>query len=177
MRNKGILAIGITIIFIIIVSIGCVEENQKKVENMKISSPAFENGESIPSEYTCDGADVSPVLNFSDIPESATSLVLIMDDPDAPMGTWVHWLIWNIPPNTAGFSKGENMTFPRGMNDFGQLKYGGPCPPSGTHRYYFKLYAVDTMLDLNEGASKAELVSAISEHIVEETQLMGTYSR
>lgn len=144
---------------------------------MKLSSSAFENEGAIPSEYTCDGADVSPSLTFSAIPENTKSLALIMDDPDAPVGTWVHWLVWNIPPNITGFSKGENITYPQGKNDFGKLDYGGPCPPSGTHRYFFKLYALDTTLKLNEGSTKKQLESAMSGHIIEEAQLMGTYSR
>ena len=169
--------VAIIITFITIVSIGCIEEKQKEVDNMKLSSPAFENGGAIPVEYTCDGADVFPILSFSDVPENAKSLALIVDDPDAPMGTWVHWLVWNIPANKTGFSKGENITFPQGKNDFGKLDYGGPCPPSGTHRYYFKLYALDTMLDLNKGSTKKQLESAMSEHVIEEVQLMGTYTR
>jgi len=144
---------------------------------MKLSSTAFENGGAIPAEYTCDGADVSPALSFSDIPENAKSLALIVDDPDAPMGTWVHWVVWNIPPNTTGFSKGENITFQQGKNDFGKLDYGGPCPPSGTHRYYFKLYALDTMLNLETGVTKKHLEDAMSGHIIEKVELMGTYSR
>ena len=144
---------------------------------MKLSSSAFENEGAIPSEYTCDGADVSPSLTFSAIPENTKSLALIMDDPDAPMGTWVHWLVWNIPPNITGFPKGENITYPQGKNDFGKLDYGGPCPPSGTHRYFCKLYALDTILELKEGANKKQLESAMSGHIIEEAQLMGTYSR
>ncbi len=176
MRRIVTLASGIIITFIILVSIGCVEE-ERRFGNMKLCSQAFENGESIPREYTCDGADVSPPLTFSKVPENAQSLVLIMDDPDAPMGTWVHWLIWNIPTNTTGFAKGENITFPKGKNDFGKLYYGGPCPPSGTHRYYFKLYALDTMLDLTVGATKKQLEDAMEGHIIEEAQIMGTYSR
>ena len=177
MRRIGSLISGITITFIIIVSIGCVEEEQRRFGNMKLSSQAFENGGSIPREYTCDDIDVSPPLTFSEVPENAKSLALIMDDPDAPMGTWVHWLVWNIPQNNTGLSKGENITFPQGKNDFGKLYYGGPCPPSGTHRYYFKLYALDTMLDLAVGATKKQLEDAMKGHIVEEAQLMGTYSR
>ena len=174
---KRLLLVGIIITFIITICIGCIEEKQKEVGNMKLSSPAFENGGAIPAEYTCDGADVSPALSFSDIPENAKSLALIVDDPDAPMGTWVHWVVWNIPPNTAGFSKGENITFPQGKNDFGKLDYGGPCPPSGTHRYYFKLYALDTMLNLETGVTKKHLEDAMSGHIIEKVELMGTYSR
>jgi hypothetical protein len=177
MRRIGSLASVIIITFIIIFSIGCIEEEQRRFGNMKLSSQAFENGGSIPREYTCDDADVSLPLTFSEVPENAQSLALIMDDPDAPMGTWVHWLVWNIPPNTTGLSKGENITFPQGKNDFGKLYYGGPCPPSGTHRYYFKLYALDTMLDLTAGATKKQLEDAMKGHIIEETQLMGTYSR
>ena len=167
------------IITSIVINIGCVEEDHTEVGNMKLSSSAFENGEAIPREYTCDDADVSPQLMFSDIPENAKSLALIMDDPDAPMGTWVHWVIWNIQPNTTGFPKGENITFPQGRNDFGNVNYGGPCPPPGhgTHRYFFKLYALDTMLNLKEGATKKQLESAMSGHILEEAQTMGTYSR
>ena len=124
-----------------------------------------------------DGEDINPTLTIEDIPPEAKSLALIVDDPDAPMGTWVHWLIWNIKPNIKGFSKGENITFPQGKNDFGKLNYGGPCPPSGTHRYFFKLYALDTMLELGEGSNKKQLEKAMSDHIIEEGQIMGTYSR
>lgn len=116
-------------------------------------------------------------MSFSDIPENAKSLALIVDDPDAPMGTWVHWVVWNIPPNTTGFSKGENITLPQGKNDFGKLDYGGPCPPSGTHRYYFKLYALNAMLNLETGVTKKQLEDAMSGHIIEKVELMGTYSR
>lgn len=176
--TKCSLIIGTIVILIITICIiGCVEEKQRKFGNMKLSSSVFENEEAIPSEYTCDGADVSPALTFSAIPENTKSLALIMDDPDAPMGTWVHWLVWNIPPNVTGFSKGENITYPQGKNDFGKLDYGGPCPPSGIHRYFFKLYALDTMLELKEGANKKQLESAMPGHIIEEAQLMGTYSR
>jgi len=144
---------------------------------MKLSSSAFGNKEVVPVEYTCDGDDVSPPLTFADVPNNAKSLAFIVDDPDAPMGTWVHWLVWNVPPNVTGFSKGENIIFLQGKNDFGKLEYGGPCPPSGTHRYYFKLYALDTMLDLQPGTSKKQLEKAMTGHIIEEAKLMRTYSR
>jgi len=143
--------------------------------NMKISSPAFENEGTIPAEYTCDGTDVSPPLTFTNLPNNTKSLALIVDDPDA--NTWVHWLVWNIPPNTTGFSKGENIAFLQGKNDFGNQKYDGPCPPSGTHRYFFKLYALDTMLDLKSGATRAQSEAAMSGHIIEKAQLIGTYSK
>ena len=100
-----------------------------------------------------------------------------MDDPDAPMGIWVHWLVWNIPVDKTSFSKGENIIFSQGKNDFGNLFYGGPCPPSGTHRYFFKLYALDTMIKLNEGSIKKQLETVMSGHIIEEAQLIGTYKR
>jgi len=143
--------------------------------NMKISSPVFENEETIPAEFTCNGANVSPPLKFANLPSSAESLVLIVDDPDANM--WVHWIVWNIPPNTTGFSKGENIAFPQGKNDFGNQKYDGPCPPSATHGYFFRLYALDTMLNLGEGSTKAQLESVMSGHIIEKAQLIGTYSK
>lgn len=177
MGRKVAIAVGVIITFIILLNIGCVEDQQKRFENMKLFSSAFEDGGAIPSEYTCDGSDISPPLTFSNIPENAKSLVLIVDDPDAPIGTWVHWLIWNIPSNITGFSKGENITYPQGKNDFGKLDYGGPCPPSGTHRYFFKLYALDTILELQEGANKKQLEETMSRHIIEEAQLMVTYSR
>ncbi|KYK24689.1 hypothetical protein AYK25_06060 [Thermoplasmatales archaeon SM1-50] len=157
--------------------IGCVENEPKRFGDMKLLSSAFNDNELIPSEYTCDGNDISPPLFFSNIPTDTKSLALIMDDPDAPMGTWVHWLVWNIPANKTGFLQGENITYPQGKNDFGTTKYGGPCPPSGTHRYFFKLYALDTTLHLNIGASKQQLESAMSGHILEEAQLVGIYAR
>jgi Raf kinase inhibitor-like YbhB/YbcL family protein len=143
--------------------------------NMKISSPVFENEETIPSEFTCEGADLSPPLKFTNLPNNTKSLVLIVDDPDA--NNWVHWLVWNIPPNSTGFSKGENIAFPQGKNDFDDQRYNGPCPPSGTHRYFFRLYALGTMLDLKSGATRAQLDAAMSGHIIENTQLIGTCSK
>ena len=174
---KSILVVGMIVIFIIVMNIGCVENQQGRFGNMKLSSSVFEDNKAMPSEYTCDGADVSPPLSFSSIPENTKSLALIMDDPDAPMGIWVHWLVWNIPVNKTGFSKGENITYPNGKNDFGNFGYGGPCPPSGIHRYFFKLYALDTTIELNEGSTKKQLESAMSGHIIEEAQLIGTYKR
>ena len=176
-KRNCVFPILVMIMFIISISIGCVENKERRFGNMKISSSAFENNGMIPSEYTCDGDDVSPPLTFGNIPNNTKSLALIMDDPDAPMGTWVHWLVWNIPANKTGFSKGENITFPQGKNDFGDLAYGGPCPPFGTHRYFFKLYALDTMLNLSIGSSKKQLEKAMSGHIIEEAQLIGLYKR
>jgi Raf kinase inhibitor-like YbhB/YbcL family protein len=177
MGRKVAAAVVVIITFIITLGMGCIENPQRRFGNMKLFSSAFEDNGTIPSEYTCDGIDVSPPLSFSNIPENTKSLALIMDDPDAPMGTWVHWLVWNISANKTDFSKGENITYQQGKNDFGDFDYGGPCPPSGTHRYFFKLYALDTMLKLNKGSTKKQLESAMSGHILEEAQLIGIYER
>jgi Raf kinase inhibitor-like YbhB/YbcL family protein len=144
---------------------------------VKISSPAFENNGMIPSEYTCDGSDTSPPLIISGVPKEAKSLAIIMDDPDAPMGTFTHWVVWNIPPQKTQFAQGEKISFPQGKTSFGGKSYGGPCPPGGTHRYFFKLYALDFVLNLKEGSSKADLERAMSGHILAEASLMGKYSR
>ncbi|WP_456443630.1 YbhB/YbcL family Raf kinase inhibitor-like protein [Caldithrix abyssi] len=150
---------------------------------MKLISSAFEEGGMIPSIYTCDGQDVSPPLRWSDVPQETRSFALICDDPDAPMGTWVHWVIYNIPDTTRSLPEAipsserlDNGTL-QGKNDFKRYGYGGPCPPGGTHRYFFKLYALDTKLDLPAGATKAQLLKAMNGHIVGEAQLMGKYSR
>ncbi|GBD33805.1 Putative lipoprotein LppC [bacterium HR34] len=147
-------------------------------KNMIIESPAFKNNERIPQKYTCDGKDINPPLIISGIPENAKSLALIVDDPDAPMKVWVHWLLWNIP---ASISEIKENSVPEeavlGMNDFGRLEWGGPCPPSGTHRYFFKVYALDTNLDLPEGSRKEDLEKAMEGHILDFAQLIGLYSR
>ena len=142
---------------------------------MKIKS-IFSDGEKIPVKYTADEEDINPSLEISGIPEGAKTLALIVDDPDAPMGTWVHWLVWNIP---ASKSKIEENSIPgtQGTNDFRKQGYGGPSPPSGTHRYFFKLYALDTELNLPEGSKKAELEKAMQGHILATAQLIGKYSR
>jgi hypothetical protein len=150
---------------------------------LEISSPEFSEGEMIPTRYTCDGPDVSPELSWRGVPEAAKSLALICDDPDAPMGTWVHWVLFNIPSSANGLtaeipSDASLETGARhGTNDFRRLGYGGPCPPGGTHRYFFKLYALDAELDLDSGVTKAQLVEAMQGHILTEAQLMGTYKR
>ena len=147
------------------------------VVKMKLTSPAFENNREIPSEYTCDGPNVLPELNIEDIPENAKSLALIMDDPDAPAGTWVHWVVWNIPVDTKTIAKGTEPQGIQGTTSFGKPGYGGPCPPFGTHRYFFKLHALDTTLDLKEGSTKEDLEQAMDGHMIEKTELMGTYKR
>jgi Raf kinase inhibitor-like YbhB/YbcL family protein len=144
---------------------------------MKIASSAFEDNGMIPTEYTCDDSDISPPLKISEVPKEAKSLAIIMDDPDAPMGTFTHWVVWNISPQKTQFAKGEKISFPQGKTSFGNKSYGGPCPPGGTHRYFFKLYALDDTLNLKEGSSKDDLERAMSGHVVSEASLMGKYSR
>lgn len=145
---------------------------------MRISSPAFQHNQNIPSKYTCDGENINPPLQFSDIPGNAQSLVMISDDPDAPMGTWVHWTIWNIDPKTTEIA--EN-SVPQGAiegtTSFGETGYGGPCPPSGTHRYFFKLYALDTKLDLPTTTNAQDLKKSLQGHILAQAELIGLYKR
>ncbi len=148
------------------------------MSTLTISSPAFKHNEHIPKKFTCDGSDVSPQLLIGNIPAGTKSLALIVDDPDAPRGTWVHWVVWNISPDTKEIREGAVPSGAlQGMNDFRQLDYGGPCPPSGTHRYFFKLYALDTLLSLGGGASKANLERAMEGHILARAELVGLYSR
>lgn len=154
-----------------------------KADKITLTSAAFEDGGMIPSRFTCDGADVSPPLAWAPVPDNAISLALIADDPDAPGKTWVHWVLYNLPasvkelpenvPPQATLASGAL----QGTNDFRKTGYGGPCPPGGTHRYYFKLYALDAMLDLSAGATKDQLLKAMEGHILAEGQLMGRYSR
>ncbi len=150
----------------------------RKMSGLTISSAAFSNNGTIPSKYTCDGADVSPPLTIGGVPKEARSLVLIVDDPDAPAGTWVHWVVWNIGPGTVEIP--EN-SVPKGAvqgtNDFRKQAYGGPCPPSGTHRYFFKLYALDAQPSLQPGAAKARLEEAMKGHIVAQAEMIGLYRR
>lgn len=142
---------------------------------VKIFSPEFQNNGMIPKKFTCQGADVSPPLIIEEVPKGAKSLTLIMDDPDAPMGTWDHWIVYDIPVvNEIGEG---SIPGTEGLTGWGRTGYGGPCPPSGTHRYFFKLYALDKMLDLKEGASKAEVEAAIQGHILAKTELIGLYRK
>lgn len=141
-----------------------------------ITSTAFENEKIIPGKYTCDGKNINPPLDIANIPEEAKSLVLVVDDPDAPIGTWVHWIVWNIPVTKTQL--GENdIAGIEGLNDFQQNHYGGPCPPSGTHRYFFKVYALDALLDLPVNTKKRELEKAMNTHIIAFGKLIGLYSR
>ncbi|MBX7210757.1 MAG: YbhB/YbcL family Raf kinase inhibitor-like protein [Verrucomicrobiaceae bacterium] len=151
---------------------------------MKLTSTAFQNGASIPAKFTGDGADVSPALAWSDAPVGTKSLALICDDPDAPLGTWVHWVLWSLPacttslPEAAEKIKALPPGAEQGKNDFGKLDYGGPAPPRGKpHRYFFKLYALDTQVTLKPGSKKKALVKAMEGHILAEAEWMGTYQR
>ncbi len=149
----------------------------------KITSPAFKEGELIPKKFTCDSSDISPALNWSGAPETTRSFALICDDPDAPMGTWVHWVLYNLPPNLSGLAEAiphsDTLTngARQGITDFGRPGYGGPCPPRGTHRYFFKLYALDTMLTLEGKVTKDDIEAAMKGHILAQCQLMGRYKR
>ncbi len=150
---------------------------------MKIQSPEFKEGAAIPGKYTCDDIDISPPLEWSDVPVGTKVFALICDDPDAPAGTWVHWVLFNIPgdlrklaehvPESETLNNGAR----QGKTDFGHIGYGGPCPPGGTHRYYFKIYALDSELDSKPGITKKELLKAMEGHILGEGQLMGRYKR
>ena len=156
-----------------------------KVEKpeIKLTSAAFNEGQPIPRTYTCDGVNVSPPLEWSGVPKTAKTLAVICDDPDASPDTWVHWVLYNLPANNIGLVESMPATEKllaggfQGTNDFKKIGYGGPCPPSGTHRYYFKIYALDGELPLEAGATKAELLKAMEGHILLQGQLMGTYRR
>jgi Raf kinase inhibitor-like YbhB/YbcL family protein len=141
-----------------------------------VKSPVFENGKHIPVKYTCDGANVNPPLTIDGVPEETKTLVLIVDDPDAPMGVFDHWVVWNIPPTTR---KIEENTVPgtEGMSSYRKHAYGGPCPPYGTHRYFFKVYALDARLDLKLDSTKRDVEKAMKGNILAEGELVGLYSR
>jgi Raf kinase inhibitor-like YbhB/YbcL family protein len=150
---------------------------------MQITSSAFKDGQPIPRQYTCDGVNISPPLEWNGTPKSARTIAIIADDPDAPAGTWVHWVVYNLPADNIGLVENlpptENLQAGgfQGKNDFQKIGYGGPCPPSGTHRYFFKVYALDSELPLKGAATKADLEPAMQGHIVAQAQLMGTYGR
>jgi Raf kinase inhibitor-like YbhB/YbcL family protein len=162
---------------------GRVEAEEGTSMSFAITSTAFQDGQAIPATYTCDGQDISPPLAWTDPPAGTKRFALISDDPDAPMKTWVHWVLYNLPasarslpealPTDAKLTDGSQ----QGITDFGRSGYGGPCPPSGTHRYYFKLYALDAALSLPAKATKAQLEAAMKGHVLAQAQLMGTYRR
>ena len=158
-------------------------EKGEQAMAFELTSTAFTQGEPIPRKYTCDGQDISPPLQWSDPPSATQSLALIADDPDAPVGVWVHWVLYNLPASSRGLpeavpSDAELADGSRhGRNSWRRLGYGGPCPPRGTHRYFFKLYALDTMPDLAAGADKKQLLKAMEGRILAQAELMGTYAR
>lgn len=178
-----------TLIILILLST-CQSKNESHYKNqgekqmdIKLKSTAFDEGGMIPRQYTCDGKDISPPLAWESVPDSTKSIALICDDPDAPMGTWVHWVLYNLPANINELPENippqkilENGA-KQGTNDFRNIGYGGPCPPGGTHRYYFKIYVLDTVLTLEAGATKTKLLKAMEGHILAEGRLMGKYKR
>jgi Raf kinase inhibitor-like YbhB/YbcL family protein len=185
----------IFLFFIVIIFFSCQNKNselkpkeqtrKKEMEktDMKITSNSFKEGEMIPLKYTCDGENISPQLTWTGYPENTKSFAIISDDPDAPAGDWVHWVLYNIPSyinelkeNLPKDKKFENGTI-QGITDFGRTGYDGPCPPGGTHRYYFKLYALNIPINKDAGMTKQELLKAMEGHIVAEVQLMGKYKR
>jgi hypothetical protein len=174
--------------------LGCVTQKKegletpapKEVQTMEISltSKGFEDGKSIPMKYTCDGEDLSPPLSWGDLPEETKSLALIVDDPDAPMGTFTHWVLFNIPPDARSLPEGIPQREiletggTQGKNDFKKIGYNGPCPPPGpAHTYRFRLYALDLELDLDPGASKRDVLKAMEGHVLAEAELKGKYGR
>lgn len=148
---------------------------------MILESPAFGEGVSVPRRHTCDGEDLSPPLCWREVPKGAVTLALVMDDPDAPGGTWVHWVVFNLPASTPELPEASSGSLRsgavEGTNSWNRSGYGGPCPPSGTHRYVFRLYALDTSLDLDASATATDVTAASKEHVLAEARLMGTYAR
>lgn len=151
--------------------------------SLQLTSPAFQHAEMIPDRYTCRGQDVSPAVQWSGAPAQTMSFALIFDDPDAPMGTWVHWVVYNLPAEQDSLPEGVPVERQlqdgglQGTNSWGRLGYGGPCPSSGTHRYFFRLYALDSRLDLAPGATKSQVVKAMEGHVLEQSELMGRYRK
>ena len=162
---------------------GVIASSEEPTMPFTLTSAAFTDGEAIPAVYTCEGQDISPPLAWTDPPAGTKSLALISDDPDAPGKTWVHWVLYNLPPSSRELPEAvpPDRELPdgtrQGMTDFGRVGYGGPCPPSGTHRYFFKLYALDAMHTLTPGATKSKLEAAMEGRLLADTHLMGTYRR
>lgn len=171
MRNKIIF---ILLALMILTSVSVAAENP----GFKLSSSAFENNGTIPAKYTCDAANTNPQLRIENVPAGAKTLALIMDDPDTAHGTWVHWVVWNIDSKTKEIRENSvPQGAKQGINDHRRNAYNGPCPPSGTHRYFFKMYALDTVLQLDAKSRKSDLENAMKGHVLGETQLMGRYGR
>ena len=169
--RKGIIA-GVSMTFVAAIAVSAAGGAK-----MKLTSSVFQQGGDIPSKFSCDGANTSPPLQISDVPAAAKTLVLIVDDPDAPSGLFTHWLVWNLAPQTSTIAEGSASDGVHGTNDFGKSGYGGPCPPSGTHRYYFRVFALDRKLDLAKGAKRSQLDAAMKGHVTAQGELMGRYSR
>ncbi len=150
-------------------------EIEKEFKPLIVSSKMFSPRGNIPSRYTCEGLDINPPLDIGVIPEEVKSLVLIIDDPDAPGGTWLHWSVWNIP--VRHHINEDDVPGEQGLNDFGQLAYGGPCPPIGTHHYFFRVYGLDDLLALKKGATRQDLENAMSNHICAYGELVGLYKK
>jgi hypothetical protein len=178
-ERSGVKKIYVILLITIFIGIGsnliAANAIEKGGSTMRLTSPEFEHNQYIPKKFTCQGEDISPTLIIEGVPPPTKSLALIVDDPDAPMGTWVHWVVYDI----AVVSQIEEDSIPgkQGMNDFGRKNYGGPCPPSGTHRYFFKIYALDKKLGLPEGISKEDLEKAMEAHILEKAELIGLYKK
>ncbi|MFH0877549.1 MAG: YbhB/YbcL family Raf kinase inhibitor-like protein [Candidatus Omnitrophota bacterium] len=182
LRKSGLTMIKIRVIFLLVLFLLVFCAGGAMA--LELKSLAFEQGKEIPRPHTCEGKDASPALSWQDVSSETKSFALICDDPDAPMGTWVHWVLYNIPSDARSLPEGVSLeqTLPdgsrQGVNDFRRLGYGGPCPPPGKpHRYFFKLYALDTVLDLKGHVTKEALVRAMERHILAEAILMGTYKR
>ena len=175
MKESIVIFVFLLIFFVKLDSLGA--------KKMEIKSSAFETGEMIPKLYTCDGQDISPPLTWSGAPPETKSFALISDDPDAPMGTWIHWVVYDIKPASKELPAKvlSQDTMPngakQGVNDFKKIGYGGPCPPSGVHRYFFKLYALDTKLNLEGQVTKKQLLAAMEGHVLAQAELVGKYKR
>ncbi len=159
----------------------CIEKSiaqdyKERGVEMKLTSPSFKDKANIPSKFTCEGEDINPGLDIEDIPDGTKSLALIVDDPDAPMKTWVHWVVYDIAPTQRHIDE-NSIPGKQGINDFRKENYGGPCPPSGTHRYFFKIYALGKVLGLREGVSKEDLEKAMQGHVLDQAELVGLYKR
>lgn len=151
------------------------EEKQADKKILRVSSPAFSQNEFIPVQYTCDGINVNPPLKIDNLPQETKSIAIIVDDPDAPSKIWIHWVMWNIPVKQEILE--NEAPGVQGLNDFNLHQYGGPCPPSGTHRYYFKVYALDTLLELPAHTDAKQLEKTMSKHIIASGELVGLYKR
>ena len=182
MKTALFFSVVLTILFLFTDVSQCQQKGETKM-SIQIISTAFTEGGMIPKIYTCEGKDISPPLTWSNLPDGTKSIALINDDPDAPMGTWVYWVVYNIPSSETGLKGGipsekvlTNGT-KQGTTDFRRVGYGGPCPPSSTHRYFFKIYALDIMLELEPGVTKGQLLTAMEGHILGTCQLIGKYKR